>query len=106
MALPVARVGRYVLMPDHLHVFLTCTEASALSRWVGGLKGVLVARWRKAGQQGPFWQEGFFDHLLRGEESYEEKWAYVLNNPVRKGLVHTGQEWPFGSEIDVIRWGG
>jgi hypothetical protein len=33
------------------------------------------------------WQPGFFDHILRSDESYAEKWNYVRDNPVRAGLV-------------------
>jgi hypothetical protein len=42
----------------------------------------------------PVWQSGFFDHVLRSEESYAEKWAYVRANPVRAGLVASSDEWP------------
>jgi hypothetical protein len=31
----------------------------------------------------PIWQREFFDHLLRSEESYDQKWNYVRENPVR-----------------------
>jgi putative transposase len=41
----------------------------------------------------------FFDHILRGEESYAEKWSYVRENPVRAGLVKEWGEWPFVGEI-------
>jgi hypothetical protein len=34
----------------------------------------------------------FFDHLLRSNESYSEKWNYVFDNPVRAGLVSKAQE--------------
>src|SRR4029077_12085115 len=29
----------------------------------------------------------FFDHLLRSEESYDQKWNYVRDNPVRADLA-------------------
>jgi hypothetical protein len=32
---------------------------------------------------------GFFDHILRTDESYAQKWNYVRDNPVRAGLVRT-----------------
>jgi putative transposase len=47
----------------------------------------------------PHWQKGFFDHILRNEESYCGKWSYVRENPVRAGLVKNWQEWPFVGEI-------
>ena len=100
-----AHVGRYVLMPDHAHVFVGCEASEVLSKWVSGLKGMLAAHWRRAGTTGPFWQEGFFDHLLRSDESYEAKWEYVRNNPVRRGLAPTPDQWAFAGEIGSLSWG-
>ena len=36
----------------------------------------------RLGIQKPHWQEGFFDHLLRSSESYDQKWDYVRGIPV------------------------
>jgi hypothetical protein len=49
-----------------------------------------------------FWQREFFDHLLRTPESYERKWRYVLENPVRAGLVVKSEDWPYAGEIDAL----
>jgi hypothetical protein len=48
---------------------------------------------------GPRWQKGFFDHGIRAEESYEQKWVYVRDNPVRAGLVRSAEDWPCAGEI-------
>jgi len=89
-------------MPDHIHVFV-CAEGSAvLSRWVGSAKKFLAAYWREQGHIAPFWQEGFFDHLLRSTESYEEKWEYVRQNPVRAGLASNTGGWPFAGEVQPL----
>jgi len=95
-------VGRYVLMPDHIHVFV-CAEGSAiLSRWCGSVKKFLATWWREQGHAAPFWQEGFFDHLLRSNERYEEKWEYVRQNPVRAGLTTATGKWPFAGEVQPL----
>ena len=39
--------------------------------------------------------EGGFDRLLRAEESPQEKWLYMRQNPVRAGLVRRPEEWPY-----------
>jgi len=44
-----------------------------------------------------------FDHILRSAESYAEKWAYVVANPVRAGLVREGETWPWQGEIFSLR---
>jgi hypothetical protein len=36
---------------------------------------------------------------MRSAESYEEKWTYVRENPVRAGLVKRSTDWPFQGEI-------
>jgi hypothetical protein len=48
------------------------------------------------------WQREFFDHVLRSDESYSEKWNYVFDNPVRAGLVSTTQEWKYAGEIETL----
>jgi putative transposase len=95
-----AFAGRYVIMPDHLHLFVCFDEERInLSRWMKALKGSLSASFRNKPFDPPFWQKGFFDHVLRSAESYEEKWHYVRDNPVRTRLVPTWQAWPYAGEI-------
>ena len=48
------------------------------------------------------WQRGFFDHVLRKDESYGQKWTYVRDNPVRAGLVANADDWPYAGEIIYI----
>ena len=91
-------VGRYVIMPDHVHLFVRGDDDFVLSTWVGGLKramSVVMVNRR-------LWQPGFFDHVLRSSESYAEKWNYVSENPVRAGLVDDVTKWPYQGEIVVI----
>jgi putative transposase len=93
-------VGRYVLMPDHIHLFVKGDANFVFSRWIGGMKrAIAVALGRHSGE---LWQPGFFDHVLRSDESYDEKWNYVKENPIRAGLVQIASEWPYQGEIVVI----
>ena len=96
-------VGRYVLMPDHLHLFAAFAPgAPRLSRWIAALKGALSAVWRAQGERAPFWQKGFFDHVMRSRESYAGKWLYVRENPVRAGLVKSWEAWPYQGEVHSL----
>jgi putative transposase len=51
----------------------------------------------------PHWQKGFFDHLLRSEESYSQKWVYVAENPIRKRLVTRMEDWRYQGEIHPLQ---
>jgi len=120
-------VGKYVLMPDHLHLFVAFGEEyesaliarrsqsdvtggsavaavcdrrlSPLSEWMKSLKNSLSKTLRGMIIPAPHWQKGFFDHVMRSEESYSEKWLYVAENPIRKKLVARFEDWPYQGEI-------
>jgi REP-associated tyrosine transposase len=87
-------VGQYVPMPDHVHLFVRGDMKFDLGVWIRGLK-------RAVSRERDFWQPGFFDHILRSDESYSEKWNYIRENPVRAGLV-AADGWPFQGEIMLI----
>ena len=95
----------YINQPLYFVTFATRDRRSipsmdcfTLSSWIGGLKRAMrvALKWPR------LWQPGFFDHVLRSDESYAEKWNYVRNNPVRAGLVRTTDEWPYQGEIIAI----
>jgi putative transposase len=92
-------VGRYVIMPDHIHFFVSIGKDNSLGKWVGSLKQILTKSLGRRDSADPVWQRGFFDHVLRSSESYSQKWEYVRMNPVRAALVDRPNEWPFSGEI-------
>jgi len=98
-------VGRYVLMPDHVHLFVAFPpDGPTLARWVHTLRTIIGKKLLDLGVTKPHWQEGFFDHLLRSGESYSQKWEYVRMNPVRAGLSETPENWPYQGEIMSLRF--
>lgn len=100
-----AWVGRYVLMPDHLQLFVTVEdERIPLSEWIRLLKSSISKALRARGELSPHWQKGFFDHIVRGGESYSQKWEYVRANPVRAGLVACHEDWPYAGEIHELEY--
>jgi REP element-mobilizing transposase RayT len=95
------RVGRYVVMPDHVHFFAApVAGARALEMFVGSWKQwTAKAVLFRIRETSPFWQRRFFDHVLRSRQSYAEKWEYVRQNPVRAGLVAAPEEWPYAGHV-------
>ena len=95
-------VGRYVIFSDHLHLFCAPTEHDSLpiTNWVTFWKSYAARRWPRASDT-PVWQR---DRQLRRVESYDEKWNYVVENPVRAGLVAKSEEWPYQGEMNVLHW--
>jgi len=97
-------IGAYVLMPDHLHLFAVPPDSrvDVLSRWVKSLKNTISKKWREMGIPAPHWQKGFFDHVLRSDESLARKWLYVRENPVRAGLVKRWEDDPYQGQIHPL----
>jgi putative transposase len=82
-----------LLMPDHLHML--ASFGSDL-----GMKKV-IANWKRytANHAGIRWQRDFFDHRLRNDESFDQKAAYILQNPVRARLVTRIEDWPYQLQL-------
>ncbi len=62
--------------------------------------------WLARNQKDFTWQKDFFDHIIRKEEGLVNVAKYILENPVRKGLVAHWQEYPYkgsiGCQLDDI----
>jgi putative transposase len=99
-------VGRYVIMPDHVHFFAAQqADAKSLSSFIRDWKKWTTRQLHDAGIVAPaVWQAEFFDHVLRSADSYEEKWHYVRENPVRAGLVSTAEAWPYSGECESLTY--
>jgi REP element-mobilizing transposase RayT len=98
-------VGRYLIMPDHIHLFCAplVSVPESLQSWMGFWKATATRRWPHRGDL-PIWQRHFWDTQLRRGESYSAKWDYVVANPVRAGLVSKSEDWPYQGEMNVLTW--
>lgn len=99
------RVGRYVIMPDHIHLFCAPNTfpPQPLKNWVCFWRNHVTRAWPRRDQT-PIWQRDYWDRQSRRSESYAEKWHYVVNNPLRHGYVHRAEEWPYQGELNVLEW--
>lgn len=102
-AAPAWIVGRYVVLPDHIHLFCAPREDVSLVAWVQYWKALISIRWPWPDEQ-PIWQRGCWDTQLRRDASYEGKWDYVYQNPVRHRLVNRAEDWPYAGELNELEW--
>ena len=97
-------VGRYVVMPDHVHFFASPGESEMeVEAWLKYWKSMVS---RAMGTQSGKWQSRGMHHRLRDGKSCQEKWEYILDNPVAAGLVEEPQAWPYQGEIFELTWRG
>jgi REP element-mobilizing transposase RayT len=88
-----------VIMPDHVHIIFTpfrneSNETYSFEEIVGGIKGASSHFINQALKRaGTVWQGESFDHVIRCQESLDEKIRYVCENPVRKGVVARAEDY-------------
>ena len=94
-------VGRYILMPNHLHFFASPRQEchSSLEAWMKYWKSQFT---RSHDHSDWHWQRSHWDRRLRANSSYTEKWHYVRSNPVRAGHVEHPDDWQFQGEIHTL----
>lgn len=92
----------YVIMPDHVHLLLTPLIRWRLSKILQGIKGFTSREINKIlRRKGSFWQDENFDHLIRNEAGWIDKFEYIHNNPVKKGLVDRPEDYEFSSLVTM-----
>ncbi len=109
----VYRLDAYCIMSNHVHVVFAPSLSEEELREVSlpeglrfvsknppldaimkSLKGYTA--WganRALGRKGTFWEEESYDHVVRDGAEFDRIVNYVLNNPVKAGLVKDWQEW-------------
>jgi REP-associated tyrosine transposase len=97
------RINVYCVMPDHVHALAEgCTEQADMIRFVHQAKQqsgfAFAARY---GQR--LWQPSYYDHVLRDDEASVSVARYIIENPVRAGLVQSPRQYPYiGSTVYTI----
>ena len=93
------KIDKYVIMPNHIHmiIFLHRNDEKAgdhigsplhrIVEWFKTMTTNEYIRGVKSGLYPPFnkriWQRNYYEHVIRNEEEYQEKWRYIDENPAR-----------------------
>ncbi|MGH8189977.1 MAG: REP-associated tyrosine transposase [Rhodanobacteraceae bacterium] len=86
----------WVLMPDHMHLLLTLNSDESLSHLMTRVKAVSARAARSVTKSDArIWADAFHDHALRRDEQVAVAAGYILDNPVRAGLVDDRWRWSF-----------
>ncbi|MCA9249991.1 MAG: transposase [Phycisphaerae bacterium] len=114
----------YVVMPEHIHLLLlpqaeNTGDPVPISNVLHDLKGLsgrhckaaLRTVWKEKNSLGtppldawargtaakPFWKPRGYDFNVTNEKKVIEKLEYLHNNPVRRGLVESPEQWKWSS---------
>ena len=92
-----------MVMPDHIHAVIQLGRDQTLPKVMHSLK-TFTARQinKKRGEHSTVWQEGYYDHGIRRDESLNEIIRYCYENPVRQGLVKQAKDYPYWRHKSTI----
>ena len=84
------QITPYVIMPNHIHFICTigweratARVAPTLGRIVGAIKSRSANGCRETGLEGPLWQRGYHEHVIRNENDFREIGNYIDGNPAK-----------------------
>ena len=84
-----------MVMPDHIHAVFQLGNEQTLSQLMQSLKRYTAKQINiRLARNGSFWQENYYDHGIRRDESLNKIIRYCYGNPVRKGLVEHPKDYP------------
>jgi putative transposase len=94
-------LNTFSIMSNHVHLIFTPLQKVgekyyALQAIMHSLKRHTARKGNLVlGRTGGFWQEESFDHVVRDSDELQRIKHYILNNPVKAGLVRQWDEWPW-----------
>ena len=74
----------YVVMNDHVHVLVRPRRALALEQVVHSWKSYSTAVLNCGARSGKVWQGEYYDHIIRGDEDFNQKLGYIMANPFKR----------------------
>ncbi len=94
----------YCIMPEHLHLLVSLSNEynRSLQNWIAAFKRHTSKVARERFGIKPLWQKNFHEHIVRKEESLLRTAEYILNNPVRRGIVPQWDVYPFCGMPDAL----
>jgi len=91
----------YCFMPDHVHLLLEGTENTNLKEFIRVFKQMTSYYYKN--DSGVVWQRSYYDRILRRDEDSITVARYILNNPIRRGLVETVTDYPYSGSFVAPR---
>jgi len=85
----------YIFMPDHIHFIISVRGDKSIIDFIKRFKGNSTQKSHDFGYEGRIYQNRFHDHFIRKEDGLNKTIMYVLNNPVRKGIVDNWEDFPY-----------
>ncbi|MFZ1024837.1 MAG: transposase [Limnoraphis robusta] len=103
---PGIQLDSFVIMPNHIHGIIILTDNShKLSEIVRGLKTFSARRINQLRSLSGIsvWQRGYYEHIIRNENTLTKIQEYILNNPYNweTDEMHPSKKCPISQKINI-----
>lgn len=88
------RLFVYCFMPDHIHLIGTVEGEKSIIAFVQAFKSKATLESYKHAFSGKIFQSRFYDRFIRSDQSLIDEIKYILENPVRRGIVDDYRKYP------------
>ena len=90
-------------MPDHLHIIVSGKNSNSnMKKCIESFKQK-TGFWLAQNKEDFHWQKDYYDHILRGKKDLINHVKYVINNPVKAGMVDDWKHYKFlGPSVNLI----
>jgi putative DNA methylase len=103
------RMQAWVVMPNHIHLVVDVWDVplvKLINGWKGKSSRLANLLLRRSGK---FWQEDYYDTLIRDDAHLKLAVRYTEQNPVKAFLTKAARDWPWSSarhrdEYERLPW--
>ena len=98
----------YVFLHEHFHLLIRLGQTTDISKMMHSIKRNYTLNYKAArGGNGrvTLWQHGFWDHVIRNEQDFQNHMDYIHYNPVKHGYVARPEDYPHSSYVEYVRRG-
>jgi putative transposase len=94
-------VWAYCFMPDHVHLLVEGKHSNANMKHLVTLFKQKSGYCFKSTYGAKLWAPNYHEHILRDDEATTAVARYIIQNPVRRGMVEDHSSYPYIGSFEV-----
>jgi len=94
-------VWAYCFMPDHVHLLIEGKYTDADMRRFVFLFKQKTGYWFRGIYGVKLWGASYYEHVLRDDQATMAVARYIIQNPVRKGIVEDCSSYPYSGSFEI-----
>ena len=102
------KMHAYVFLPDHFHILIFVPETTNVSKLMQSWQRNFTLNYKAARgitRSLRLWQRGFWDHVIRDADDYEQHFHYIHYNPVKHGYARRAGDYAHTSFHSYVKRG-